>query len=76
MGQIAQRIHAFVQRASRHFVRSNALQMVVISCLPAQIFAFSAPQFMAQLRRYLLSASAAADNHDLFNGVSTTLKFS
>ncbi len=47
MSQIAQRIHAFVQRASRHFVQQWFPQMAVISVYQRDFRFFLAPQFMA-----------------------------
>ena len=66
MGQIAQRINAFIERSSRHFVQQRFPQMAVVTIYQRNFGFFLAPQLMSKLCRHFQPTSTAADNHNLF----------
>ncbi len=69
MGQIAQRIDAFIKRASRHFVQQRFPQVAVVTIDQRNFGFFLASQLMPQLCCHFQPTSTAADNHNFFNGV-------
>ena len=70
MRQIAQRVHAFIQRTGRHFMQQRFPQVAVVSVNQRNFRFFLATQLVSQLRRHFQPASSPADNHDLFQWCS------
>ncbi len=66
MGQIAQRIDAFIKRASRHFVQQRFPQVAVVTIDQRNFGFFLTSQLMPQLCCHFQPTSTAADNHNLF----------
>ena len=64
--QIAERVHALIQRAGRHFVQQRFPQVAVVTIHERDFGFFTAPQFLTQLCRQLQPASTTAYNHYLF----------
>ena len=64
--QIAERVHALVQRAGRYFVQQRFPQVAVVTIHQRDFGFFTAPQLLTQLCRQLQPASTTAYNHYLF----------
>ena len=64
--QIAERVHALVQRAGRYFVQQRFPQVAVVTIHQRDFGFFTAPQLLAQLCGQLQPASTTAYNHYLF----------
>ena len=64
--QIAQRINAFIERASRYFMQQRFPQVAVVTIDQRDFGFFLAPQLMSKLCRHFQPTSTAADNHNFF----------
>ncbi len=70
VGQIAQRIDAFIERTGRHFMQQRLPQMAMITIHQRDFRFCYAPAF-SQLSRQFQSTGTATYDYDFFNGVVT-----